>query len=165
MVMSDKICLFNEGSIEQVGSPEEMYFAPRSKFAASFLGESNILSASVKGTHDNRAILDFQGSATVEAPLRFDVRSGQNVAFMVRPESIAFAGEAESGRNVIEGVVRDRILTGGVTKYFVEVAGDVTVSASSLTMRSDRGRSPGDRVRLGWSIHDTVVLHGDGTAH
>ena len=50
MVMSDKICLFNEGSIEQVGSPEEMYFAPRSKFAASFLGESNILNASVKAT-------------------------------------------------------------------------------------------------------------------
>ena len=165
MVMSDKICLFNEGSIEQVGSPEEMYFSPRSKFAASFLGESNILSASVKGTVDDRTILDFQGSATVEAPLRFDVRSGQNVAFMVRPESIAFADEAESGLNVIEGVVRDRILTGGVTKYFVEVAGDVTVSASSLTMRSERGRSPGDRVRLGWSIHDTVVLHGDGAAH
>ena len=52
---------------------------------------------------------------------------------------------------------------GGVTKYFVEVAGDVTASAS--TMQSDRGRGPGDRVRLGWSIHDTVVLHGDGTAH
>jgi hypothetical protein len=61
--------------------------------------------------------------------------------------------------------VRDRILTGGVTKYFVEVAGEVTVSASSLTMRSDRGHSPGDRVRLGWSIHDTVVLHGDGATH
>ena len=165
MVMSDKICLFNEGSIEQVGSPEEMYFTPRSKFAASFLGESNILSASVKGTHDNRAVLDFHGSATVEAPLRFDVRTGQNVSFMVRPESIAITEKADSGQNVIEGVVRDRILTGGVTKYFVEVAGEVAVSASSLTMRSDRGHSPGDRVRLGWSIHDTVVLHGDDTAH
>ena len=165
MVMSDKICLFNAGSIEQVGSPEEMYFAPRSKFAASFLGESNILSASLKGTDNHRAILDFQGSATVEAPLRFDVQPGQNVAFMVRPESIAIADEVESGQNVIEGVVRDRILTGGVTKYFVEVAGKITVSASSLTMRSDRGHSPGDRVRLGWSIHDTVVLHGDGAAH
>ena len=165
MVMSDKICLFNEGSIEQVGSPEEMYFAPRSTFAASFLGESNILSASLKGTDNDRAILDFQGSATVEAPLRFEVQPGESVAFMVRPESIAITDEAESGRNVIEGVVRDRILTGGVTKYFVEVAGEITVSASSLTMRSDRGRSPGDRVRLGWSVEDTVVLHGDGAAH
>ena len=165
MVMSDKICLFNEGSIEQVGSPEEMYFAPRTQFAASFLGESNILTASLKGTDNDLAILDFQGSATVEAPMNFDARPGQDVAFMVRPESIAIIDEAESGRNVIEGVVRDRILTGGVTKYFVEVAGDVTMSASSLTMKSDRGHSPGDRVRLGWSIDDTVVLHCDGAAH
>ena len=162
MVMSDKICLFNEGLIEQVGSPEEMYFSPRSRFAASFLGESNILNGTVHSSDGQRVQLDFQGSSRIEAPLRFAVQPGQSVSFLVRPESIAITGDTVNDQNVIEGVVRDRILTGGVTKYFVEVAGPNTVSASSLTMRSGNGHGPGESVRLRWSIRDTVVLQTDG---
>ncbi len=165
MVMSDKICLFNRGSIEQVGSPEEMYFAPQTKFAASFLGESNILSGRVIAADSERLTLELQGNTTIEAPLRFAVEQGQNVSFMVRPESITIIEEAAKSQNVIEGEVLDRILTGGVTKYFVEVAGEVTMSACSLTLRSDRARAhrPGERVRLGWAPQDTVVL-ADTTA-
>ncbi len=158
MVMSDKVCLFNEGLIEQVGSPEEMYFSPRSRFAADFLGESNILEGRVKDADNQRVLLDVPGGARIEAPMRFSVRQGQNISFMVRPESIAIANSPAEGRNVVEGIVRDRILTGGVTKYFVEVAGQITLSASSLTMRSEHGHQPGEKVRLEWSVHDTVVL-------
>lgn len=163
MVMSDKICLFNKGSIEQVGSPEEMYFAPQTKFAASFLGESNILSGRVMAADNDRITLEFQGNTTIEAPPRFAVEQGQNVSFMVRPESITIIEEAANGQNVVEGEVLDRILTGGVTKYFVAVAGEVTISACSLTLRSDRGYRPGERVRLGWASQDTVIL-ADTTA-
>lgn len=163
MVMSDKICLFNEGLIEQVGTPEDLYFSPRSRFAASFLGESNILQGSVRMVDNKRVALDIPGDATVEAPLRFDVRKGQDIAFMVRPESIAIAGRPAEGRNVVEGVVRDRILTGGVTKYLVETAGQATVSASSLTMRSEHGHRQGETVWLEWSIQDTVILQDPET--
>ena len=68
MVMSDKICLFNEGLIEQAGSPEEMYFSPRSRFAASFLGESNILNGTVHSSDGQSVLLDFQGSARMRSP-------------------------------------------------------------------------------------------------
>ena len=108
--------------------------------------------------NDKRVALDIPGNATVEAPLRFAVRKGQDIAFMVRPESIAITGRPVEGRNGVEGVVRDRILTGGVTKYLVETAGNATVSASSLTMRSEHGHRQGETVWLEWSIQDTVIL-------
>ncbi len=159
MVMSDKICLFNDGLIEQVGSPEEMYHAPRSRFAAAFLGESNILTGRVLAAGDGEVLLELDGGAQVQAPQRFPVGEGQTLPFLVRPESIAIAGPADAdGRNRVDGVVRDRILTGGITKYFVEIAEGTTVSASSLTLRSDTGYRPGERVPLSWSVADTVVL-------
>ena len=49
MVMSDRICLMNEGRIEQIGSPADLYFQPNSIFAADFLGESNLFAGKVIG--------------------------------------------------------------------------------------------------------------------
>src|ERR1700720_2867371 len=49
MTMSDRICLMNAGAIEQLGTPQDLYFRPRSVFVADFLGESNLLSATVRG--------------------------------------------------------------------------------------------------------------------
>src|SRR3954466_5761357 len=49
MTMSDRICLMNGGRIEQLGMPSDLYFRPRSVFVADFLGESNLLSATVRG--------------------------------------------------------------------------------------------------------------------
>ena len=55
LAMSDRICLMNEGEIEQVGAPSDLYFRPRSVFAADFLGESNLLDAVVTAAGDGAA--------------------------------------------------------------------------------------------------------------
>ena len=58
MVMSDRVCLMNEGRIEQIGSPSDLYFRPESIFAADFLGESNLFCGKgcqpSRGRYDNR---------------------------------------------------------------------------------------------------------------
>ena len=48
MTMSDRICLMNDGRIEQIGTPQDLYFRPRTLFAADFLGESNLLAGVVE---------------------------------------------------------------------------------------------------------------------
>ena len=76
MTMSDRICLMNAGAIEQIGTPEDLYFRPRSIFVADFLGESNLLSATVRD-------IDAQGLdillADQSAPSRA-VGNGSNFA-------------------------------------------------------------------------------------
>ena len=158
MVMSDRICLFNEGSIEQLGPPDELYFAPRTRFAASFLGESNIIETVVSGTGADSIQVRSGNGATLTVPRRFDVKESQSVSVMVRPESIQVGRAQVNGHNAVEGVLRDRIMTGGVTRYFVEVEGGHLFSATSLTSRGGSAAAPGDRISLVWPVEDTVML-------
>jgi len=68
LVLSDRICLMDQGSVEQVGTPEELYFKPRSVFAADFLGESNILDATVLEAGDSTRLSTRGGLQIVGLP-------------------------------------------------------------------------------------------------
>src|SRR5438445_708396 len=90
MTMSDRICLMNAGAIEQIGTPEDLYFRPRSIFVADFLGESNLLSATVRD-------IDAQGLdillADQSAPSRAvgngsNFAAGEQIKIMVRPQNL-----------------------------------------------------------------------------
>ena len=158
MVMSDRICLFNDGAIEQVGPPAEMYFAPRTQFAAAFLGESNIISGQVKRRNDEMVEIGLPGDVMVKAPARIPLTEGQQVQFMVRPESVSVTGERNNTDNAVTGIVKDVIMTGGATKCFIQMEDGTLVSASRLTTRSRQSFQSGDTVWLGWSSEDTVIL-------
>jgi putative spermidine/putrescine transport system ATP-binding protein len=158
MIMSDRICLMNEGRIEQVGTPSELYFHPRSVFAADFLGESNILEATVAAVEGDTTALAGVAGATVRAPSHPGVRPGERVRFMVRPERLSVLDGGASADNMLPGTLRDVILVGGVTKYYVALADGRTVSATSLTTGPAGPATGGAAVRVGWSVASTVLL-------
>ncbi|MCU1453380.1 MAG: potA1 [Acidimicrobiales bacterium] len=132
LTMSDRIAVFNEGRIEQVGTPSEVYELPSSSFVAGFVGTSNILSGAVAEA--------LVGSA---APIS------------VRPEKIrlvAADATAEAGEVVAPGHVRDVLYLGVHTRYLVEldVGADLTVieqNSSTAGARATRGQA----VRAIWS--------------
>ncbi len=158
MIMSDRICLMNYGRIEQIGSPPELYFCPQTIFAADFLGESNILEATVAGLDGEAVLLRGVGDATIRAPARSDLHRADRVRFMVRPERLSVLAPGEEAANVIDGVLREVILVGGVTKYYVTLPDGRVVSATRLTAGPVGSVAPGARLRLGWSVESTVVL-------
>jgi putative spermidine/putrescine transport system ATP-binding protein len=158
MIMSDRICLMNEGRIEQIGAPSELYFQPRTVFAADFLGESNILEATVAGTDGEVVLLHRVPGATFRAPAPSSARPGARVKLMVRPERLVLLGPGEDAPNVLDGVLREVILVGGVTKYYVTLADGRAISATGLTAGPPGAVSPDGKVRVGWSIESTVVL-------
>jgi putative spermidine/putrescine transport system ATP-binding protein len=158
MIMSDRICLMNDGRIEQVGSPHELYFRPRTVFAADFLGESNILEATVAGTDGEAVLLRGVAGATIRAPARADLAGAGRVRCMVRPERLAVLGPGEDAANVLQGVLREVILVGGITKYYVTLPDGRVVSATRLTAGPAGATAPGSAVRLGWSVDSSVLL-------
>ncbi len=79
LVMSDRICLMNEGQINQLGTPDELYFYPESVFAADFLGESNLLDVRVVGVDDGVVHLKGPGDAALRAVPRGEVREGDDI--------------------------------------------------------------------------------------
>ncbi|MDX1431031.1 MAG: ABC transporter ATP-binding protein [Gammaproteobacteria bacterium] len=161
MVMSDRICLMNDGEIEQIGTPEDLYFRPASVFAADFLGESNLLPATVSAADAREIVLETAGGAVVRALPNANVGKGDRVRFMVRPESVTPVDGA-AAENHIEGVLKEIIMSGHITKLFVELADGTEMVSTRLTGQDTKPARVGDRLKIGWPAARTVVL-GDGT--
>ena len=133
LTMSDRIAVFNEGKIEQVGTPAEVYERPASPFVAGFVGTSNLISG--------------------EVAKRI---TGSEQVFSVRPEKIHLGlanGKVDEGMVSIDGVVRDVVYLGLFTRYLVEIdgGGDLVVVEQNLKSTSmDVLSAKGQKVRLYW---------------
>lgn len=159
LVMSDRICLMNNACVEQIGTPAELYFRPRSRFAAEFLGESTILPVNVEGIVDGRLRLSMAGgefwtALNKSAP---SLPPGKAIA-VIRPEAIAVLENGQTAENELEAKVVDVAIAGSMTKIYLETADGTAIAAASPTRRDRLGLSAGERVRLGWSSEATVVL-------
>jgi putative spermidine/putrescine transport system ATP-binding protein len=163
MIMSDRICLMNDGHIEQIGTPDDLYFRPRTRFAAEFLGESNILTGEVAGVEGASVVVTAAGGVKLRAPCSESLRDTHRAALMVRPERVtiqdAKTGLPESeAHNRLEGLLRQVILVGGVTKYYVTLDDGQTIVAFALTGDTKVVATPGSRVGVTWPAASGVLL-------
>jgi ABC-type Fe3+/spermidine/putrescine transport system ATPase subunit len=139
----------NEGHIEQLGTPDDLYERPATPFVARFLGVSNLLQGIVDG--DGRVRLT--DGTVVHAPA-VEGRRGR-VAVGIRPEKIRLGGGEE---NTLVGEVRERAYIGVSTQYIVETAhGAITVYVQNADA-STAGVQPGAQVTLSWSPEATFVV-------
>ena len=133
LTMSDRMAVFNEGKIQQVGTPSEIYERPASAFVAGFVGTSNLVSG--------------------EVAQRI---TGSPEMFSVRPEKIHLSttnDEPDNEMLCIDGVVRDVVYLGLFTRYLVEIEGgnDLVVVVQNLNTTSmDVLSAKGQKVRLYW---------------
>ena len=163
MIMSDRICLMNDGHIAQIGTPDDLYFRPRTRFAAEFLGESNILTGEVAGVEGASVVVTAAGGVKLRAPRSESLRDPRRVALMVRPERVTIqdANTALPGsepHNRLEGLLRQVILVGGVTKYYVTLDDGQTIVAFALTGDAKVVATQGSRVSVTWPAASGVLL-------
>jgi spermidine/putrescine transport system ATP-binding protein len=149
MTMADTIAVMNDGHIEQLGTPTDLYELPRTAFVARFLGVSNML----EGTADGDGVVRLKDGTVVRAPTASG-RKGR-VAIGIRPEKIRL-GASEG--NSLAGEIAERSYIGVSTQYLVKTkAGTITV----YVQNADPGASayqPGDQVALSWSPEVTFVV-------
>jgi putative spermidine/putrescine transport system ATP-binding protein len=133
LTMSDRIAVFSEGKIEQVGTPADVYERPASPFVAGFVGTSNLISG--------------------EVAKRI---TGSEQMFSIRPEKIHLGsanGNVDNDMLAIDGVIRDVVYLGLFTRYLVEIEGgaDLVVVEQNLKSTSmDVLSAKGQKVRLLW---------------
>jgi ABC-type Fe3+/spermidine/putrescine transport system ATPase subunit len=125
VLLSDRLAVMNCGRILQLGTPDEVYERPNSRFVADFMGSTNLL----KGTLQKEArALALQVVETELGPLLCSFASGlvsgAEVIISVRPENIKFAKECAPGENnVLEGHVKERSYYMGMVEYAIDVLG------------------------------------------
>jgi putative spermidine/putrescine transport system ATP-binding protein len=137
LTMSDRLAVFNEGRIEQIGAPAEVYERPATEFVAGFVGVSNVLE------RDGRL---------------FTVRP-EKVHMLETGEDAARGDTVESGR------IRDVVYAGMFTRYVVELdsGGELTVVRQNLETSSQEAlESRGKRVRLEWRPEHTFEIEPGG---
>jgi putative spermidine/putrescine transport system ATP-binding protein len=154
MAMSDRICLLNHGRIEQIGTPEDLYFSPRSLFAAEFLGESNTLDARV----GDGGRLVGPGGLVMRVKDDGGTKPGERVKLLVRPERLHVLADGERADNVAEGELVETVFAGGLTRYFVRLADGVMLSGKELTDQTGDRLRQGMPVRIGWRAEHALVL-------
>ena len=164
MTMSDRICLMNAGAIEQLGTPGDLYFRPRSVFVADFLGESNLLNATVRDIDTlglDIVLTDQAQSRAVGNGTNFTV--GEPIKIMVRPQNLRVE-DAAAGQGKLAGRLVDVMISGSMTRLYIEpeTAGLPQLVASYPTHSSSVPYEIGQRLSFGWNPADAVAIQDGG---
>ncbi len=153
MVMSDRIGVMRAGKLVQVGTPNEIYSAPKDKFVSEFMGDVNVIPVSMNGSRKITADT-FDKAFTVAAiPEAFS--QGHLV---IRPEFIRFVDKAKDADNVLEGKLYNEYALGSRIQYQVRVGESVFIveklRQQSSSLRRDQA------VLIGWDATDSILVTG-----
>lgn len=118
--MSDRLAVLNQGAIQQLGSPREVYCRPRSKFVASFLGDGNFFRGKVTAPGVLANVESVLGALRVKWPEQLACEVGKEYDFMIRPETLH--GTADGEENRIDGIIEKIEFMGecGITGFRTE---------------------------------------------
>jgi spermidine/putrescine transport system ATP-binding protein len=158
MTMSDRIAVMNEGVVEQLATPRELYRRPASAFVAGFIGTSNLITLRVDGREDGLVRMDLGEGERILAP---DPEDGAATALItVRPEWIKLAvGEVGPRASHVGGTVVDVVYLGSVTQLIVLLPTGERLTVHRLNDEVDvADPRPGDHVVLHWAAENSFVI-------
>ena len=169
MTMADTIAVMNQGVIEQMGEPHDLYEHPATTFASNFLGQSNLVGGRVEGKSGGDLLLDVHGARLVAPADRAGATEGE-VWIGVRPEKVFLAAagtETDNDSNVLrDAVVTDVSFVGVSTQYLARLPWGQELMVFEQNTGARLSFSAGDSVDLHWMPDHTFVLDAtqDATA-
>lgn len=154
LTLSDRICLMNEARVEQIGTPADLYDRPATRFAAGFVGHSNLLEGELapnRGESGEPILL--AGGGRIPLPRTARIGQAARHTLLLRPEALQLV---DASRGFIDGRIDDIVFFGSDTRIRLSLA-----DGSELTARCERSLSPhvGDTVGLVWDPYRTTLLH------
>ncbi len=167
MTMADTIAVMNEGRVEQMGSPADLYDNPQTAFVANFLGQSNLIAGNIESSDGDGLVVNIFGQKIKIMKSRSHAH-GSSVLAGIRPEKIRIqkAGTPMSGNVITGGVISDASYIGVSTQYQVEMPWKQELAVFE---QNDDGVPPlekGEAVVISWEPIFTFALDGaqDATA-
>jgi spermidine/putrescine transport system ATP-binding protein len=163
LALSDRIAIMDHGRVEQLGTPEELYDAPRTLFVAGFIGTSNLLSGEVETVDGGTAIVRLDGGEAVLAAAG-TATAGDEVDVAIRPEAIrleavdrtAAPPSPSAGTTTLDAEVLQSAYLGVSINNQVRTTSGVTLAV--VVPRSHERPGIGDAVRVSWRATDAMVL-------
>jgi ABC-type Fe3+/spermidine/putrescine transport system ATPase subunit len=154
LVMSDRIGVMQEGRLEQIGTPDELYRRPANVFVASFLGESNILTGPVTQLANGGARVALAGlGMEIDGEAASGLAVGADAGALIRPEALTFSAPGDAG---ISARVVERVYLGDIVAIRTQLR-----QGQALWCRCFSGAgapAEGQEVRLSWRNEDVRII-------
>lgn len=163
LVMSDHVAVMNCGRFEQIGTPQELYHAPRTAFVAGFVGDSNRWSGQVVGSDASSVKVATDAGLTLACSSGDTQSATGRVEVFVRPEFIR-AERIDSVTTVtdqvnqLDGRVDSLLFNGANSRVLVRDAGNELISADVTLTGGTDDLKPGDTVRLSWPHRQSMCF-------
>ncbi|MGV0804736.1 ABC transporter ATP-binding protein [Mycolicibacterium setense] len=160
LTMSDRIAVMNNGNVEQIGSPTEIYDRPATVFVASFIGQANLWPGRQTGrTNRDFVEIDVLGTTLKAKPGDTTIESGGHATLMIRPERVRVSLDQPSGDvATVPATVRDLTFQGPVLRLSLAAPDDSTIIAHVGPEQDLPLLRPGDAVHVSWSPEASRVL-------
>jgi len=158
LTMSDRIAVFEDGVIQQLSSPADLYERPNNSFVAQFIGENNRLSGTISEINADVCVVELDGGERVGAHKVVDGGVGTRTTLSIRPERIELDPLAGSVPVTIPGKIEELIYLGDHIRVRLSVAGTSEFIVKVRNRTGRRDLQAGQQTTVGWSPQDCRAL-------
>jgi len=161
MTMADRLAVMNQGRIVQIGAPEKVYEFPNCRFAADFIGSTNLFEGRLM--EDESSVLECADLGTpVQLQSNVSDKQGTTVHFSIRPERLSISlHPIESSTNIAEGRIEEYAYMGSYTLFYIRMRTGklVMVNVSRMTLKAfDHALAYSEPVYLSWDSDSLVIF-------
>ncbi|KAF0676104.1 ABC transporter ATP-binding protein [Profundibacterium mesophilum] len=158
LTMSDRVAVFDDGRIQQLAAPDELYERPQNSFVAQFIGENNTLDGRIKELTGTTCVVELESGEEIDAVPVNVSNVGDRTLVSIRPERVEINPDLGPTAHTLNAEVLEFIYMGDVFRTRLRVAGrdDFIVKTRN---RADQVRlTPGQKVKIGWLPEDCRAL-------
>ncbi len=159
LTMSDRVAVFDDGRIQQLAPPDQLYEAPENSFVAQFIGENNTLEGVVKEINGETALVQLDGGEVIDAKPVNVAAAGERTRVSIRPERVEYNKDRlHDDAHTLKAEVLEFIYMGDIFRTRLRVAGtDDFVIKTRNAPDVDR-LTPGQQIEIGWLPQDCRAL-------
>jgi putative spermidine/putrescine transport system ATP-binding protein len=159
LTMSDRVAVFNDGVIQQIAPPDELYESPENSFVAQFIGENNTLEGVVKEIKNGVALVELDSGDLIDCKPVNVTKPGERTRVSIRPERVEYNKDRlQKGVHTLQAEVLEFIYMGDIFRTRLRVAGNDEFIIKTRNAPDQVRLTPGTQIEIGWMPEDCRAL-------
>ena len=159
LTMSDRVAVFEDGRIQQLAPPDELYEQPQNSFVAQFIGENNTLMGKVEKIDKDSALVRLDNGDLIDTVPVNVSNVGDRTLVSIRPERVEFNRERLlPDAHTLKAEVLEFIYMGDIYRTRLRVAGKEDFIVKTRNAPDQRRLKPGEIIEIGWRPQDCRAL-------
>ena len=159
LTMSDRVAVFDDGRIQQIAPPDQLYESPENSFVAQFIGENNTLEGTVKEINNGLALVQLDDGGLIDCKPVNVSKPGERTRVSIRPERVEYNKDRlQKGVHTLKAEVLEFIYMGDIFRTRLRVAGNDEFIIKTRNAPDQVRLTPGQQIEIGWLPEDCRAL-------